>query len=82
LYKKSGKVCVLVSADDTVSVILSSGTEKVDCKDVLSKVLSNFGGRGGGKPDFAQGGVADPMVSKAIYSALMGEVARRLQLFK
>ncbi|MDR2698242.1 MAG: alanyl-tRNA editing protein [Candidatus Methanoplasma sp.] len=81
-YKNAGKVCVLVSAGDAVSAILSSGTERVDCRDVLSKVLAGFGGRGGGKPDFAQGGVADPAAAETVFSKLMEEVSRRLQLIK
>ena len=82
MYKNAGKVCVLVSAGESASVILSSGTGKVDCRDVLSKVLAGFGGRGGGKADFAQGGVADAAVSEAVFEKLMGEVAQRLQLIK
>jgi len=82
MYKNAGKVCVLVSAGEGASVILSSGTGKVDCRDVLSKVLAGFGGRGGGKADFAQGGVADAAVSEAMFEKLMGEVAQRLQLIK
>lgn len=82
MYKNSGKVCILVSAGDSISVVLSSGTEKVDCKEVLSKILTGFGGRGGGKPDFAQGGIADGAPSDDIFSKLMDEVASRLQLIK
>ncbi|MCL1810622.1 MAG: DHHA1 domain-containing protein [Methanomassiliicoccaceae archaeon] len=78
-YKVSGKVCVLVSSGDSTSVMISSGTEKIDCRDVLSKVLAEFGGRGGGKPDFAQGGVADA-AAETVFSRLMDEVASRLQL--
>jgi len=79
-YRNSGKVCVLVSAGESVSVMLSSGTNKIDCKDVLSKVLADLGGRGGGKPDFAQGGVAGAASADEVFSKLMKEVAQRLQL--
>jgi len=82
MYKNSGKVCILVSAGDSVSVVLSSGTAKVDCRDVLSKVLVGFGGKGGGKPDFAQGGAADAAAADEIFSKLTEDVAQRLQLFK
>jgi len=81
-YKNSGKVCILVSAGDSVSVVLSSGTEKVDCRDVLSKTLAGFGGKGGGKPDFAQGGAPDAAASEEIFSKLMNEVVQRLQFIK
>jgi alanyl-tRNA synthetase len=82
LYKNSGKVCVLVSAGESVSVIVSSGTPKADCKEILSKVLPTYGGRGGGKPDFAQGGIADPALSEEVFSKMMTEVVQRLQLIK
>ena len=73
MYKNSGKVCILVSAGDSVSVVISSGTKKIDCREVLSKVLAEFGGKGGGKPDFAQGGAADVAASEEIFSKLMQE---------
>ncbi|AIZ55973.1 alanine--tRNA ligase [Candidatus Methanoplasma termitum] len=77
-YKSSGKVCVIVSAGSSVSVILSSGTKRVDCKDVLSKVLSEFGGRGGGTTGFAQGGVADAALAESIFQKLMERIASLL----
>ena len=79
MYKNAGKVCVLVSAGDSVSVVLSSGTEKVDCREVLSKVLAEFGGKGGGKRDFAQGGAGDA-AAEDVFSRLMEEAVSRLQL--
>jgi len=82
MYKNSGKVCILVSAGESVSVMISSGTARIDCRDILSTILSKFGGRGGGKPDFAQGGVADPALAEEVFSALMKEVVQRLQLIK
>ncbi|MDR1955194.1 MAG: alanyl-tRNA editing protein [Candidatus Methanoplasma sp.] len=81
-YKVSGKVCIFVSVGESVSVIVSSGTPRIDCRDVLSKTLSGFGGRGGGKPDFAQGGVADAASAEAVFSKLTEEITQRLQLIK
>jgi alanyl-tRNA synthetase len=80
MHKNSGKVCVLVSAGENVSAILSSGTERIDCRDILSRVLAGFGGRGGGRSDFAQGGVADAASAEAVFKKLMEEVVQRLQL--
>jgi alanyl-tRNA synthetase len=82
MYKKSGSVCILISAGESASVIISSGTEKIDCNDVLSKILTKYGGRGGGKSDFAQGGVADVALAEEVFSELMKEVVQRLQLIK
>ncbi|MDR3074480.1 MAG: alanyl-tRNA editing protein [Candidatus Methanoplasma sp.] len=76
--KNSGKVCILMSAGDSVSVVMSSGTDKVDCSAILSETLGRFGGRGGGKPDFAQGGVTDASVSERLFTDLMEETVARL----
>ena len=76
-YKNSGKVCILVSAGESVSVMVSSGIEWIDCREILSKVLPGFGGKGGGKKDFAQGGVADAGSAEAVFSELMAEVKAR-----
>ena len=61
--KNSGGVCILVTVSDSVSVVVSSGTKCVDSSKLLKETMTQFGGRGGGKADFAQGGMPD--VSKA-----------------
>ncbi len=75
-FKSSGGVAAFVSVSDTVSVILASGDPKVDCRKILSAVLGAFGGRGGGKPDFAQGGASDPAKGEGIYGALLAEIGK------
>ena len=82
MYKDGGNICVFVTAGETASIIVSSGTAKIDCRDVLSKVLTKFGGKGGGKPDFAQGGVADPTRSEEVFNDIVKEIVQRLQLIK
>ena len=77
-YKSAGKVCVLVSSGDGISAMISSGTGNIDCREVLSKVLTGLGGRGGGKPDFAQGGVGNASTAEEVFSKLMEEVVSRL----
>lgn len=77
-YRAAGKICILVSSGDSASVMISSGSAKIDCKDILSKVLPEFGGRGGGKRDFAQGGVADGSAAEEVFRKLMDEVVSRL----
>lgn len=67
-----------MSVSDSVSVILASGCPKIDCKKLLSEIVSPFGGRGGGKPDFAQGGVPDRAVSEKVYSAMIDSVRKCL----
>ena len=68
--KSAGGVAAYISVGETLSVILASGSPKVDCRKLMTDVLGNFGGRGGGKPDFAQGGVPDPSSAHKLLSAL------------
>ena len=37
-------------------VVVRSSDVTVDCSAVLKKLIERFGGKGGGKPDLAQGG--------------------------
>lgn len=68
--KSRGGVAAYVSVGDSLSVMVASGDGRVDCRRVLSDVLTAFGGRGGGKPDFAQGGVQDTSVADDVVAAL------------
>ncbi len=68
--KSRGGVALIVGMTDTLSVIAASGCPKVDCKKLFSEVLPGFGGRGGGKPDFAQGGVSDPSKAQEVLDAM------------
>ncbi|MDR2846352.1 MAG: alanyl-tRNA editing protein [Candidatus Methanoplasma sp.] len=77
-FRRNGGIAVLLSVGDTLSVILSSGRPGTDCKAILGKVLSEFGGRGGGKHDFAQGGVPDTGCAEAVLSRLIDEVTLSL----
>lgn len=76
--KSRGGVAVIVGVTDTLSVIAASGCPKVDCKKLFSEVLSAFGGRGGGKPDFAQGGVPDPSKAQDVLDAMKKAVSGAL----
>ncbi|MCL2147771.1 MAG: DHHA1 domain-containing protein [Methanomassiliicoccaceae archaeon] len=81
-HKGKGRVCVLVSEGESASVVVSSGAGGVDCKDVLSKALADLGGKGGGRPDFAQGGTPSGVLAEDLFSRTMEEVVGRLQLIK
>ena len=56
-FASDGAVCALASAGETVSVIMASGNPAIDCKKILPECLAAHGGRGGGKPSMAQGGI-------------------------
>lgn len=78
-YKKKGGVAAFIGEGDNLTVMLASGTPKVNCKTVIGETLTEFGGRGGGKPDFAQGGVQDLSLSEKVLDTLMSKVEQALQ---
>jgi len=65
LRDKLGGGIVLVAAEEngklsTVCSVSKDITNKVKAGDLLKSFLETTGGRGGGRPDFAQGGGGDP----------------------
>ena len=54
---KPGFIVVLVSnTSPSLAVVARSADVELQAQQVLSSLIATFGGRGGGKPDFAQGG--------------------------
>ena len=76
--KSGGGVALIVGVTDTLSVIMASGNPSVDCRKLLPEILKRFGGRGGGKPDFAQGGVQDATLADEVSKALKETVIESL----
>ncbi len=76
--RSKGGVAAFVSESETLSVMLASGNPKVDCKRIFAEVLPAFGGRGGGKPDFCQGGVSDVSKSQEVLDAMLEKVRSSL----
>lgn len=76
--KSEGGVALIVGVTDTLSVIMASGDAAVDCRRILLEVLKAFGGRGGGKPDFAQGGIPDVEKADEVLGALREAVSKAL----
>ena len=72
--KQNGGTAVLISKGETVSVVVASGNTDIDCKKVLDASLTEFGGKGGGQKDFAQGGIRDPGVSEKLLEVLVRNV--------
>lgn len=77
-YKEDGAVAAFIGVGDNLTVLLASGDKRVDCKKLISETLSEFGGRCGGKPDFAQGGVADTAMKERILKSLMKGIEHSL----
>ena len=76
--KSDGGVALIVGVTDTLAVIMASGNPAVDCRKLLPEVLRQFNGRGGGKPDFAQGGVTDPALADEVLKAMRSAVEKSL----
>ncbi|MCL1984447.1 MAG: DHHA1 domain-containing protein [Methanomassiliicoccaceae archaeon] len=72
--KNGGGVAVLFAKSETISVFLSSGTKGIDCSKVLKDAVSKTNGRGGGKADFAQGGVPDVTVAETLMNDILTAV--------
>jgi alanyl-tRNA synthetase len=52
-----GHLVALVSASQPALVVLARSADvDVSAQQLLAALMAKFGGRGGGKPDFAQGG--------------------------
>ena len=77
-YKKKDGVIAFIGVGDNLAVIVGSGNAKVNCKDVLSGTLNEFNGRGGGKPDFAQGGVQDVSKADEVLASLVSKIEASL----
>ena len=75
VHRKDGDITAFVCKGQNISVILSSGDESIDCKTVISEVLAQFGGRGGGKKDFAQGGLAATVDADDVLKALINRIS-------
>jgi alanyl-tRNA synthetase len=73
-YKSKGAVAAFVGVGETLSVLAASGDKRVDCKELISGTLSEFGGRGGGKSDFAQGGLQDPALAQKVLDSVLGRL--------
>jgi alanyl-tRNA synthetase len=55
--RRPGFVVALFSASPLSSVVVARSSDvSIDCADLLKKLIERFGGKGGGRPDLAQGG--------------------------
>lgn len=83
LKKKLGSSVVLLATVDDDKVVLAAGvtkdlTDRVKAGDLLKSVASQVGGKGGGRPDFAQGGGSDVQALPAALASVKGWVAAKL----
>jgi alanyl-tRNA synthetase len=83
LKNKLGKAVVILAAVADGKISLVAGvtkdeTAKVKAGDLLGFVAGNIGGKGGGRPDMAQGGGTDVAALPAALAAVAGWVAERV----
>ncbi len=76
--KSEGGVCAFVCKGQTLTVMIASGNGAVDCKKILADTMLQFGGRGGGKPDFAQGGIPETDKANAVLEFMKERIQQSL----
>jgi alanyl-tRNA synthetase len=66
-----GHVAVLVTSASPVSIVVSKSADvsAVDAAGVLKTMLGRFGGKGGGRPEMAQGGGVDAPAESVVAAA-------------
>ena len=78
ITSKEGRVVLVVDAQkDALIVLCRSKDLALDCGALLKDVLPSFGGRGGGKPEFASGSASLEMVEQVL-NALRSKVVQSL----
>lgn len=55
----SGGVALLIAGGETARAVVSSGVDTIKAGDMIAAVCTILGGKGGGKPNLAQGGGPD-----------------------
>lgn len=56
---EKGGVALLAASGETARVVLASGDSRVNAGEIIGQLCGLLGGKGGGKPQMAQGGGPD-----------------------
>ncbi|MFW5426046.1 MAG: alanine--tRNA ligase [Methylophagaceae bacterium] len=84
LKNKLGTAAIILSAVDGDKITLIAGvtkdaTDKVRAGDLVAHVASQVGGKGGGRPDMAQGGGNQPENLSAALDSVSGWISSKLE---
>ncbi|HHY45193.1 MAG TPA: hypothetical protein GX512_05725 [Firmicutes bacterium] len=79
LSESAGKLTVCYSLSPRFSVVVISPSGSPDARELVSRIASRWGGRGGGTPAYAQLGSKEPLAasSEAVTSSVK-EIIRSL----
>jgi alanyl-tRNA synthetase len=71
IVSSSSRVAVLMTSASPVSIVVSRSADvsNVDAAGVLQAILGRFGGKGGGRPEMAQGGGLDAPAESVVAAA-------------
>ena len=80
--KLQSAIVVLGSVDDGVvrlaAGVTKNNTDRIKAGDLIKPVAEQVGGKGGGRPDFAQAGGNNPAALDAALGSVSGWVAEQL----
>jgi len=80
IASKPGVVCAITSSQGKVSVVIAANeaaiTKGLSAGDLLSKVANVLGGKGGGKPELAQGGGTNTAAIPQALELLAAEISK------
>ena len=70
IIERPGHVAILVSSPPPASIVVArSADQHVDAGALLKQIVSRFGGKGGGRPELAQGGGLDAPAADLVSAA-------------
>lgn len=74
IIKKPDTIVIFINANDNGTVLLACNDKsQINCGSILKSVLSKFGGKGGGKPNFATGSVPKDKIHET-FDALLKDL--------
>jgi alanyl-tRNA synthetase len=74
IIKKPDTVVIFINTNNSATVLLACNDKlQINCNSILKSVLGKFGGKGGGKPNFANGSVPKDKIHE-MFDALLKDL--------